>query len=813
MICLSCPVSGLAADNAASLPRFLNFQSLLFDDNGEPVDETFIDLEFYISDQEGQDLYAERQPQVQVIHGAVNVLIGEGTAPDGTATGGLPSTVLDPSTGPKFLKFRVGDNLVSDPMELVTVPYSFYAQQALSVPENSLEGKNIKEGTLELKHFKAPIEFASITGVIGDSQIPATVATVQQLADHVNAKEAHWAKQVLVDKTSMGNLAGNDVQAVLQDLNDRIFVTAFNANEANDNLSNSVTASLTAHANATMAHGSDGTVVGINTLNTALTTHAALTQGVHGLTAVDPDNKVVGTTEIQTLINKTLESPVINAPVVTGGTLANPTITGTAAYQDAVGNTFPVDINANDDVTTGTGFGGDVSGAYDAIQLGSGVVGSAEIANGSILDEDISGVSSITKLGQSIESGEVTSLDAAKLTGAVDDARLSSNVTKLGDTIESGEVTSLDAVKLTGTIDDGRLSANITKLGGSIESGEITSLDAAKLTGAVDDARLSANVTKLGGSIESGEITDGTITTGDLNATSFASWDKDASNDLTTATDINSISGTVNDNKIASTIARDSEVSSAVSGEATSRSNADTNLQNQITSLNSTVSGFNFSGWDTNASDDFTQSQADLLYSPVSHNHDAAYASLSHNHDASYVNTGGDTMTGNLTMSNANIVMSANRTVDGVDISDLEGRVDALEGGPIDSPTITGIITYDNNSSREYASGQTVNNGTTVIYSKSLLDNRAYVFRATVAILGQNQVIVRHYVRDGLFRRNGGGALEVADNQTNAIGNGNSRVEWQSNGNNAELVAMGIDAGAGTVNYNGWVDVIRVDEP
>lgn len=60
----------LFAADTPQLPRYLNFQSLLFNDNGSPVTETFIDLEFYISGQDGTDLYSERQQQVQVINGA-----------------------------------------------------------------------------------------------------------------------------------------------------------------------------------------------------------------------------------------------------------------------------------------------------------------------------------------------------------------------------------------------------------------------------------------------------------------------------------------------------------------------------------------------------------------------------------------------------------------------------------------------------------------------------------------------------------------------------------------------------------------------
>jgi len=48
------------------------------------------------------------------------------------------------------------------------------------------------------------------------------------------------------------------------------------------------------------------------------------------------------------------------------------------------------DTDASDDLTTSTSFGGDVSGTYDNLQLGSGVVTTTEIADGTIDDGDIS---------------------------------------------------------------------------------------------------------------------------------------------------------------------------------------------------------------------------------------------------------------------------------------------------------------------------------------------------------------------------------------------------------------------------------------
>jgi len=48
-----------------------------------------------------------------------------------------------------------------------------------------------------------------------------------------------------------------------------------------------------------------------------------------------------------------------------------------------------LDTDSTDDLTTSTSFSGDVSGAYNNLQLGSGVVGTAEISDGSITADDL----------------------------------------------------------------------------------------------------------------------------------------------------------------------------------------------------------------------------------------------------------------------------------------------------------------------------------------------------------------------------------------------------------------------------------------
>ncbi len=45
----------------SSVPHFVNFQSVLRDDNGNLVTANSIDLEFEILDQDGDQLYYEQQ--------------------------------------------------------------------------------------------------------------------------------------------------------------------------------------------------------------------------------------------------------------------------------------------------------------------------------------------------------------------------------------------------------------------------------------------------------------------------------------------------------------------------------------------------------------------------------------------------------------------------------------------------------------------------------------------------------------------------------------------------------------------------------
>ena len=186
--------------------------------------------------------------------------------------------------------------------------------------------------------------------------------------------------------------------------------------------------------NATSAHGSDGTVVGANTLSGAINAHAALTSGIHGLTNL-AGNAIVGATQTQTLTNKTLTSPIINTPTIVGGTFsgalnnATGNLNGTVAGVNVttLNNTVTSHVAAGN--TNAHSFG-NISGTVPNSKIANNAIDSSKIADGSIVDADISN-------GASISDTKLATISTA---GKVADSALSANVSKLGSSIDSSEI-------------------------------------------------------------------------------------------------------------------------------------------------------------------------------------------------------------------------------------------------------------------------------------------------------------------------------------------------------------------------------------
>jgi len=198
-LCLARPAQ------AQTIPNVMNFQSVLFDDDGNLISDSSADILFRIVDLNGNEVYAEEQPAVTIIDGMINVLIGTGIVPGSNPaepTGGLALVDLQPDSA-LFVEVTVGTITTLEPMELVSVPYSFFAEQALSIASGS-------------------VSFSQLVGQVTTLQLPAA----DQLITYITTPDGGGNIPLSSDAVStigpFANSTGSVVEAVLLDLDNGI---------------------------------------------------------------------------------------------------------------------------------------------------------------------------------------------------------------------------------------------------------------------------------------------------------------------------------------------------------------------------------------------------------------------------------------------------------------------------------------------------------------------------------------------------------------------------------------------------------------
>jgi hypothetical protein len=139
--------------DAAQVPPLINFQSVLYDDAGEAIPDGSSSVNFRITDVNGSVLYEENQT-LDVVHGMVSAMVGNGLTSGGAPTGGIPLDVFEADAG-RYLEVTVDGYQPQATMEIVSVPYALYADKAMGAVDGSIGGDAIKAGAITAKHFSS----------------------------------------------------------------------------------------------------------------------------------------------------------------------------------------------------------------------------------------------------------------------------------------------------------------------------------------------------------------------------------------------------------------------------------------------------------------------------------------------------------------------------------------------------------------------------------------------------------------------------------------------------------------------------------
>ncbi len=384
-------------------------------------------------------LFTEEQV-VDVRNGVALISIGNGYAVGSsltTSSGGLTASIFDVSTDIAVEILVEGQ---TNPQELTILgsqPYAFIAQKAMTVADGAITSTQIRDGSIHEEDLDEAFLAA----------LQESTVVVQNDDGSYDVVDLDASQVGVSSDIGLNNASGATLDIVLRDLDGAI--DTLRGTDLDQSL-DSVNTNLEDHSSASSGvHGVTGNVVGTSdtqslqnkTLDStnsisgdsiksgtisdarvpAIGTHAALTSGVHGVSG-----NIVGTTDTQTLQNKTLDSTnSIAAEAIKSGQVAD-------AY-------IPTTITRDSELAF-SNLSGSLSTAQFPENLGRDVTfDDASCTDGSC---------------------KVDGVDVSALNSEVSD--LSSDVTAINEQLNSQVLSISD--QLDDDIDDSRISAYIRPL-------------------------------------------------------------------------------------------------------------------------------------------------------------------------------------------------------------------------------------------------------------------------------------------------------------------------------------------------------------
>ncbi len=393
------------------VPGVISAPVVLYDDGSNALADGQYSVIVAFKDSLDSVLFTEEH-LVDVRNGVALISLGNGFVVGSgqtTSSGGLDVSVFDVATDISVEILVEGQ---SNPQELTILgsqPYAFISQKAITVVDDAITSSQIRNGSIK----EEDLDESLVQALQGNSAVLVSDGEGGYTAVDVSASQVAVSSDI-----GLNNASGTTLDVVLQDLDNAI--DTLRGTDLDQSLE-SVNSSLSSHSSAASGvHGVTGNVVGTSDTQTltnktidstnsitgdavksgsiadarvpGIATHAGTTSGIHGVTG-----NVVGSTDTQTLQNKTLDNTnSITADAINSGTLSD-SIIPSSITRDSELSFTNISGSVSDDQLPGAIDDSRISGylkpfAFGAFE-GEGGCSSMELVAGYNVDHGTTGTS------------------------------------------------------------------------------------------------------------------------------------------------------------------------------------------------------------------------------------------------------------------------------------------------------------------------------------------------------------------------------------------------------------------------------------